>query len=301
MAQEYAKILIHLKQRFKVITRRESSAISFKKITAMNASSGGLKANLKKYKPPHTAIIAVGIEDLASVARNLINSGTKNILVEKPGGLNLLEINSLSVLAKKRKANVFIAYNRRFYSSVQKLKKLITKDGGLLSSNFEFTEWSHIIKKEKQTIEVKKNWVTGNSSHVIDLAFHLCGRPKYWKSWHDGSLDWHPASARYCGSGVSDQGVLFSYLSDWQGPGRWGLELITAKNRFILRPIEKLQVIKLKSNLVKFIELEDKLDLKFKPGVYHQTKNFLEKKYSSLCSIKEQTENVKIYSKIAGY
>ena len=301
MAQNYAFVLKALKQSFEVIGRSESSGLAFEKVTGQRVKVGGLKANLKKNFFPKTAIVAVNIEQLADVTKELILAGTKRILLEKPGALNLKEIHALNLLAIEKRAEVLIAYNRRFYHSVQKMKESIVEDGGALSINFDFTEWAHTVKHLQCNFNVKKNWLIANSSHVIDLAFHLCGKPKDWKYWHEGSLDWHPASARFCGSGITDQGIIFSYLSDWQCPGRWGLELMTAKRRFILRPMEQLQVIKLGSLLAETIEPENEIDKDFKPGLFLQTKNFLEETRSAFCTLSEQVENMKTYSKIAGY
>jgi len=301
IAQDYALVLTNLKKRFEVICRSESSALSFKTATGHSIKTGGLEANLNKNTAPQTAIVAVGIEHLASITQSLIKSGTKRILLEKPGALNIEEIYSLYSLANEKNAEVFIAYNRRFYHSVQQLQKFIIEDGGVLSMNFEFTEWAHTIKPLQKGFGVKENWLVGNSSHVIDLAFHLCGKPMDWKCWHRGSLDWHPTSARFCGSGITDKGVMFSYISDWQAPGRWGLELMTAKRRFILRPMEELQVIKLGSILVERINPKNQIDKDFKPGLFQQTKKFLEGKNHLFCTLSEQSENMKIYSKMAGY
>jgi len=301
IAQEYASVLKALKKPFEVIGRGESSAFSFKKATGHTVRIGGLKKNLKQNTAPQIAIVAVGVDQLANVTEDLIRSGTKRILLEKPGALNLKEINLLNRLAIEKKTEIFIGYNRRFYDSVQQMKKYIDDDGGALSINFEFTEWAHTIKILQKNISVKKHWLIGNSSHVIDLAFHLCGKPKDWKCWHLGALDWHPASARFCGSGITDKGVMFSYLSDWKTPGRWGLELMTVKRRFILRPMEELQVIEAGNVLVKSVHLKNELDKDFKPGLYLQTKSFLNKEDVVLCSLSEQVKNVKIYSRMAGY
>jgi predicted dehydrogenase len=300
MAREYAFVLKALKQPFEVVGRSVSSASSFKKATGCNVKISGLQSALKKAAAPVAAIVAVGVEQLAEATKDLIYSGTKYILLEKPGALNLEEIYSLNLLANKKKAKVFVAYNRRFYQSVQQTKDLIKKDGGALSMNFEFTEWEHAIKPLKSA--VKERLVIANSSHVIDLAFYLCGKPKKWKCWHAGSLDWHPASARFCGSGITDQGIMFSYLSDWQAQGRWSLEIMTNKRRLILRPMEQLQEIKKGSILVKNINSENTIDTDFKAGLFLQTKKFLKREDSYLfCSLPEQVENIKIYYKIAGY
>ena len=301
IAQNYALVLTNLNHRFEAICRSESSALLFEKATGRKVRTGGVKVNLKKDVAPEIAIVAVGVDQLANVTEDLIRAGTKRILLEKPGALNLEEICSLNSLVNQKQAEVLIAYNRRFYHSVQQLRKFIAEDGGVLSINFEFTEWAHMIKPLATSFGVKERWLTGNSSHVIDLAFHLCGKPMDWKCWHRGSLDWHPTSARFCGSGITDKGVMFSYLSDWQAPGRWGLELMTAKRRFILRPMEQLQVIRIGSILVESVKPTNQIDKDFKPGLFQQTKNFLERKDSLFCSLSEQSENIKTYSKMAGY
>ena len=41
---------------------------------------------------------------------------------------------------------------------------------------FEFTEWSHNIRL-KLNQQVKESWFLANSTHVVDLVFHLIGLP----------------------------------------------------------------------------------------------------------------------------
>lgn len=148
MSEDYLKVLVALKKSFQVIARKKKSALSFYKKTGYKVKFGGVKSNLKSFVP-NTAIVAVGVDQLFKVSKNLINAGTKRILLEKPGSINLKEINLLNAFAKKNKAEVLIAYNRRFYSSVSKMNNLIKKDGGIKSVNFEFTEISKIIKNLK--------------------------------------------------------------------------------------------------------------------------------------------------------
>ena len=54
-------------------------------------------------------------------------------------------------------------------------------------------------------------------------------------------ISWHPSASGFVGSGVTDNGVLFSYISNWDCPGRWSVEIITNKRRFILSPLEELK------------------------------------------------------------
>lgn len=301
MAQDYATVFETLQQPFAVIGRSESSALAFEKKTGHSVTRGGLDCALRKSEVPDMAIVAVGVEQLASTTEALIRAGTKRILLEKPGGLNLAEIDSLDQCAVEYGADVSIAYNRRFYSSVEQARQFIDEDGGVLSAQFEFTEWSHVIAPLQKASGVKAHWVLGNSSHVIDLAFHLIGMPADWRCWYDGSIDWHPSSARFAGAGVTEKGVMFSYLSDWQAPGRWGLEIMTKKRRLILRPMEQLQVTELGSVAVEPVEAMNTLDKDFKPGLYRQTKAFLAGDDALFCTLSEQVRNVRIYSQMAGY
>jgi predicted dehydrogenase len=297
MSIEYFKVLKKLKCNFKVIGRGFKSAKEFEKKTNHKVYVGGVNYNLKKFDTPKVAIIAVSVDQLYVVSKKLIKAGVKKILVEKPGALNFKELEKLSSV---KKTKIFIAYNRRFYESVIQAKKIIDRDGGLKSINFDFTEWSSKINKLNLNSKIKKKWVISNSSHVIDLAFFLSGRPKEWSYWSKGKLDWH-SSARFCGAGISDKGVIFSYLSDWSSPGRWGIDLMTLNHRLILRPMEKLQIVDLKTLRPRFYIPKNKLDLKFKPGLFLQTKSFLKGNYKQLCSLENQIKNFKLYYKIAGY
>jgi predicted dehydrogenase len=301
MARDYALVLQSLDQEFEVVGRGATSAKKFEKDTGLSVRSGGVNSALRNSKSPERAIVAVGVEHLAKVTSDLILGGTRQILVEKPGGLNTKEIHDLYQVATKHKACVYVAYNRRFYASTALARELIAEDGGATSCIFEFTEWSHVIAPLVKGSGVKEAWFLANSTHVVDLAFHLCGIPEDWRAWQGGSLEWHPAAARFCGSGVTDQGTLFSYHADWDSPGRWGVEVLTRKHRFILRPMEKLQVVDKGSVSVRTLELDDELDKKFKGGVYGQVAAFLAQDENLFCTLDEQLRHCEFYDKIAGY
>lgn len=300
-AREYAKVLKKMGLEFTVIGRGNASAQVFEAETGKAVYAGGLARALQQLGTPSQAIVAVSFESLSQVADDLIKAGTKRILLEKPGGLNLKQLGVVAESAKTHGADVLIAYSRRFYASTRKARELITEDGGPVSCNFEFTEWPHTITSMALPTEVKESWVIANSSHVVDLAFHLCGLPADWKSWHSGSLDWHSAAARFCGAGVTEKNVLFSYHADWEAPGRWALEVLTKRRRFIFKPMEQLQVTKLKSVNIEPIEIEDQIDKDFKPGLFAETMAFLNADDINFCSIAGQFRNVAIYSEIAGY
>jgi len=303
MAQACASALLELSVPFSVIGRSSSSAAAFTESVGVPVLTGGLEHTLNRQTAPEQVIVAVGVEALAATAQLLLEAGTRRLLIEKPGALNLAELQQLQTLAQQMDAEVWIAYNRRFYASVLKLRELITADGGITSASFEFTEWSHQIRDLQKGPGVKEHWLLGNSSHVIDLAFDLIGFPAEgnWHAWHSGSLDWHPAAARFHGAGITEKNIPFSYQADWEAPGRWGIELLTRRNRYLLRPLESLQAIPLGKLAAETIDIDSELDQRFKPGVFRQLEAFITGDIKLLCSLSEQVGAFRIYNRIAGY
>jgi predicted dehydrogenase len=302
MAKDYSAVLNGLNLNYMVIGRGKDSAISFERDTGISVVTGGVKNALESgLKAPEFAIVATGVEMLADNCLTLLKGGVKKILVEKPGGMNREEISLLVSSAKKADAMIFVAYNRRFFSSVLKAKEIIAVDGGVSSFNFEFTEWSHVIENLTKADGVMEEWFTANSSHVVDLAFYLGGLPEQISCYTSGSLNWHKRSSNFAGSGVAETGALFSYHANWQAPGRWGIEILTRKHRLYLRPMEQLQRQKLGSIALESVEIDNELDTKYKPGLYLMVEAFLNEENSDLCSIENQLNLMGTYNRIAGY
>lgn len=295
MAVDYSKVLRALNVPAFVIGRGEKSAENFRVKSGGQIKTGGLDSWLKKNpEKPECVIVAVGIEELANVANQLLDFGIKKILLEKPGGLDSVEIQKLNSKALQKNADVYIAYNRRFYASVIQAQKMIQEDGGVTSFHFEFTELSHIIEKTYKPVEVLNNWFLANSTHVADLAFYLGGKPRKLTAYTMGEMSWHRA-AIFAGAGISEDDALFSYQANWEAPGRWGVEILTKKNRYFFRPLEQLHIQKSGSFEIKKIEIDDHLDRQFKPGLYLQTEAFINNKFERFSSIENQLENCKIY------
>ncbi len=300
MAINHAKVLQSMDLDFIVVGRGEESARKFKEETGINVITGGIKKwinNNSKY--PHHAIVAVSGTQLGNVTRSLIKFGISSILLEKPGGINNSDIISVAKTARKQNAKVLLGYNRRFYASTIRAQEIIQQDGGVTSFYFEFTEWPHTIIPLNKDPEEKKNWILHNSSHVIDLAFYLGGLPKKICSYSSGGFDWHPIGTIFTGAGETNEGVLFSYHSNWDAPGRWGVEILTKKHRLIFRPLETLKIQKLKSVAIEEEMIEDDLDHKFKPGLFLQLKSFLSGTTKSFLNIQEQASRLKILDNIS--
>jgi len=173
---------------------------------------------------------------------------------------------------------------------------IIKRDGGVRSFHFDFSEWSHKIEPLVKEDGVKDRWFIHNSSHVVDLAFYLGGWPQELASLSAQPMSWHPAGL-FVGMGRSLSGALFTYNADWVGPGRWSVEIVTAKHRLIYKPLEKLQVQELGTVAINLVETDDSIDTMFKPGFYKQVEAFLSED-SSLPTLKEQSEHLKTFRKI---
>ena len=245
MAIEYARVLSAFEVDFEVVGRGKKNCQKIEKKFSVRAFSGGidkfiLDNNLLQYSH---VINCVNIHFLFEITKTLIRSGVKNILLEKPGGLNIVDLEELSELSRLSNVQVLLAYNRRFYSSVQALKKYAKKDGGIISTHFEFTEWIHTINPNDYDEETLNKWIMANSSHVIDTVFYLIGNPKIINSKISGrsKISWHPSGSIFYGMGQSVKNIPFTYHANWQSAGRWGIRVLTKKECYYLEPLEILK------------------------------------------------------------
>lgn len=295
---EYSRIFSHLGFSVSAIGRSAEGCRRFEATTGIPAVMGR-EVSLLDAADKSLAVVAVGGAQLGVVTKELINAGFKRILAEKPGAICYSEIEEVSRLAADKGADVRVAYNRRFYDSVSKGREIIANDGGPRSLHFDFTEWLDRIEPLEKEHGVKEHWFFHNSTHVVDMAFFLAGWPAEMASVATDPISWHPYT-RFVGSGETDKAAVFSYNSNWQGPGRWQIEITTKKNRLIYRPLEELQLQALGGIAVRTVDLEKTEASNFKPGFYNQVLAFIEKS-DALPTIAEQAEHLNIYRQICPY
>lgn len=298
---EYSKVLDALSVSHIVIGRGNTSAENFEAVRNKKVIRGGVKSFLNtKPELPIGVIIAVGSLDLYDTAVDLINYGVKKILIEKPGGDSPERVKDLYRIAQSNNVEIFLAYNRRFYASVLQAEKIIKEDGGVLSFNFEFTEWIKVIQSVHSDPRVLSQLFFGNSTHVVDTAFFLGGEPTEMTSYYGGNLSWHKPSI-YSGAGRSETGALFSYQANWESPGRWVIEILTPKHRLYFKPMEMLQIQEQQSVKVQPVEIDDHLDKEYKPGFFLETQAFVNNDYSRFCSLEFHVQRIDtVYYKMMG-
>lgn len=298
MAREYTKVLNSLGEDFVVVGRGEESAAQFEKDMGIPVIRGGVEKYCDEGGCTDYAVVAVNPLVLADATNCLLAHGVKHLLVEKPGGMTHSEIADLAKKAKEYNAAVYVAYNRRFYTSTIHAREMIEADGGATSFNFEFTEWAHVIRGYSFPKQELEGWLMANSTHVIDLAFYLGGLPESICCYMDGEIDWHPVASRYSGAGKTKDGVLFSYKANWASAGRWSVEVLTDKRKYLLEPLETLKIQEKGFVKIDPYEIDDEIDKKYKPGLYLQTKAFLENDRKSLIDIEKHARMSNIYEAI---
>jgi len=277
MAIEYAKVLTHMNLNVIVIGRGIDSANNFKEKTGLHVEVGGFSkyCNENVIDADGIYIIATGTEVLMSILLLVQKLIPKAILVEKPAAISPNELLENAEILKEIQDITFVAYNRRYYESVTLAKKLIEEDGGLTSFHFDFTEWSHKIDPLHKAAGVKENWLFANSTHVIDLAFFLGGLPEKLSSYsRAGNIEWHEKS-QFVGAGVSNNNIPFSYHSNWESAGRWGVFLYTNKRKFILEPLEDLSIQERGQLSCQKVYDQNKSNSKFKPGLFKMIEMFI--------------------------
>lgn len=275
-AIEYGRVLNAMAVPFKAVGRGESSGLKFEQACGVKPVLGGLADYLAQHavKADTAAIVALPIPQLSAIAKLLIKAGVGRILVEKPAGLTVSEIEATAEAADRTKAHVFVAFNRRFFASVVAAREMIAADGGATSFHFEFTEVESHKRAEIIPPVVLDRWFLANSTHVVDLAFFLGGDPVMAQGLVGGGLDWHRSGGVFAGHGRTEHGALFSWHADWLSAGRWSVDIRTSRRRIVLQPLEELAIQEKGSFAITRATIDDSLDKKFKPGLYRQVEAF---------------------------
>lgn len=303
MAQEYAKALAKLGLGSVVLGRGAESAAAYHASTGVMPGTGPLEAQLDALagQLPENAIITVNAMYLADVTALLAARGVKRMLVEKPAALDLAEMDQLLAAVRPTGARVLLGYNRRFMASVRRARQIVTEDGGVLSVKFDFSEPAQRIAQLPKPQRELDTWIYGNSSHVLDLAFHFFGPVRRLDARVSGTglVRWHPAASVFTGSAEAENGALMSWHANWAAPGRWGLEVMTPERRLIMQPLEQLRI----QSHAGFSEVAEDLDLSdeigVKPGLLRQIRAFLDgDEADHLPDLEEQAKNMRLYDLI---
>lgn len=266
---------------------------------------GSLDDAFAGFAPTHL-IIASPVETLAPIAMQAMTAGVRNLLVEKPAALDSAEGEMLAEAVTAYGANLYVGYNRRFYTSIRTALREIAVAGEQIESVwFEFNEVvADAAGPVGHATRVRERWLLANSLHVIDSALFPVGHPDPARSSfaRRGRMGWHSSGRIFMGAGTTVNDVAFAYHANWGAPGRWGFEWMTPSTRYVFRPLEKLSVMRRGSFVLEELPLDDELDRLFKPGVYLQDQAFLRgDEPEGLVSLEHALSLIRLGEEMAGY
>lgn len=268
MAEEHAKVFLALDhvQLVGVSGRTKARAIEFADQFGISEVCSSIPELYERTKPD-LLVIAVPELETKSVAFAAFDFPWR-VLIEKPAGYNLNESNLILNRAKEKSVEVYVGLNRRFYSSA------IQISDGLLASP---SEKRFIYVQDQQSIQeainigqpqiVAENYMYANSIHLIDLIPMFCrGKP----TSINNILPWRGFETERVLSVIHfSDGDIAVYDGVWKGPGPWSCSVSTTAARWTMQPLEELQVQLAGERKREQLSI-DKVDLKFKPGLFKQ-------------------------------
>lgn len=286
---------------------KSSSAVEFAKQHDIPIVYDSYKDLIDNQSEWDALLIAISVDSTLKVLREFIDIG-KPILVEKPVSISS---HSLSEF-RTRTRHIQVAYNRRFYSSVDYAKKFISANHNcllkmFLPDNIDFT----IPRYSQDYIRVKEN-----SVHGLDILNFLV--PKM-KIQHVDEYDQPNNSYGKVAVLSSGQGQKCMIFFNWNAPSNFSLEIDSLPYKLELKPFEKyllykgMEVIEPTENypvrqyVPRTIESGSVFDKvkDFKPGFLEQSEEFMKlvhgRESNISANLNDAYEAVKLAEDILGF
>lgn len=152
------------------------------------------------------------------------------ILIEKPVAISVHDFNNIVDLERK---STLVAYNRRFYNSVQELKLQI--DQCITQSHWNISELSWLKNANEN---VRNKALMENSVHIFDLMRYLFGDVKevfVEKIVDTNGINGVSGIIKFMTGSISTVSLSFGV------PANTSAQIYSGNENFLLKPIEKLQ------------------------------------------------------------
>ena len=225
--------------------------------------------NFLKYTTYDGILILVSADQISKFVKKILPYKTP-LFIEKPLSLNFKDLKHIQKINKKYKTPNMIGLNRRYYSIIHKILKLLNKDK-IISIAVEGHENFWKIKKLDKKNIIKKKWIFANSIHTFDLLLFFANSKI--KNINFINKKKNKLENNIISNIEFSNGILGSYTSLWSTPGQWSLKIYTQDNLILLNPLERGFIIDKNYNKKEIFPIEE--DIKFKPGFYLQSKNFI--------------------------
>lgn len=190
------------------------------------------------------------------------------VLLEKPVGYNMPDATAILEAAKRNSSCVYVALNRRAYSSTGiALDRLQGNAGPRFIKVQDQQDQEAALNIYKAPPLVAENYMYANSIHMIDY-FHVFGRGEItkvtpvvpWNSKEPGIVVAHIEFS---------SGDIGLYEGIWNGPGPWVVTVNTPQERLEMRPLEQLTVQFKGERKLNPVQA-DQVDVEYKPGLRKQ-------------------------------
>lgn len=132
-----------------------------------------------KDKKIKAIIVSVINNNLSKIAKFAISNG-KHVLVEKPGGISVKQLNDIYTAYKNNPVVVMYGYNHRFHPAIQKAKQLIDskKFGPILFIRAKYGHGGRLGYEKEWRFQKKLSGggeLIDQGCHLIDLTNFFCG------------------------------------------------------------------------------------------------------------------------------
>lgn len=223
-----------------------------------------------------------------------------SILVEKPIGYNYEQAIQIFQLVKHRQDSIFVALNRRHYSSTKEVLNQVNQQNGTRLVVVNDQEDSDSALLDQRPLKIVENWMYANSIHLIDYFTILCrGELQAVNKiipWRGLGTEFVLCELDYSSG---DKGVYMSY---WNRPHPWIVSVSSKNKWWEIRPIESAATVSRESRTPVPIE-KNKWDIDFKPGLRAQAEEFIKhikQQDNSLPNIRQSLLTMELVSKIYG-
>jgi predicted dehydrogenase len=190
------------------------------------------------YERTRAHLVVVTVPELA---KNEVNRACFKfpwtLLVEKPIGYDLADSEAIAQAAHVAQAKVFVALNRRLYSSTQAALDDLSErlDRRFIRVQDQQDQAAGLAQGQPEV--VVKNWMYANSIHTIDYL-RLFGRGQV--TGVRPIVPWTPDRPGVVVSEIQfASGDLGFYEGIWDGPGPWAVTVSTPMRRWEMRPLER--------------------------------------------------------------
>ena len=268
--------------------RRVSQEIEYDTVSIQNLNKAVLRGQ--------GVVIALPISKQVDLLESVVLAAPKFVLLEKPGSFHL---SRLEKVVNKIEFPVYIAYNRRFLTSVRELISRL-RLAKVYSIKCDASENLPRLMSMVTDKHLLNNWHLANSMHVLDLSMHISRGNS-----HDLILSRSSGCASFGDIAGGALAIIRSgqteiiYTADFRASGSWNIEVISSVGRFRLGPLEELKIFN--SDTFSYSTIVDKSVesvSKIKPGFLDQAKACLNDFNGSLIDLRRSIEVAKLMQKI---